>query len=170
MDPFGVLIHRSMFFKIRLPIRRIMISTDPKVRYRKSEPSGLDLLPSTLARRPPAPSISKINRRIRFRGRWDSPPGGYQYLPYLIFTSNKSIHNRHSSWTLSLKYSVKGCRFQPIFKDVWIYFLSQKFCRSAEIGTLYVTKSVFSCSYGELGVVILRLIFPFVKSFCLIHR
>jgi hypothetical protein len=40
---------------------------------------------------------------------------------------------------------------------------------SYDNGTLYVTKSVFSCSYGQLGVVILGLIFPFVKGFCLIH-
>jgi hypothetical protein len=43
-----------------------------------------------------------------------------------------------------------------------------QFWRSAEIGTLYVTKAVFSSVFGGLGIVILRLIFPFVKVFCLI--
>jgi hypothetical protein len=42
------------------------------------------------------------------------------------------------------------------------------FFQGAEIGTLYVTKAVFSSGFNRLGIVILRLIFPFVKVFCLI--
>ena len=49
-----------------------------------------------------------------------------------------------------------------------IYFSFLEILRSAEIGTLYVTKAVFSSVFGGLGVVILRLIIPFVKVFCLI--
>ena len=63
----------------------------------------------------------------------------------------------------------KWCRVHSVI-EVWIYFLSQKFCRSAEIGTLYVANSVFSSILGRLDVVILSLFFPFVKGFGLIHR
>jgi len=38
--------------------------------------------------------------------------------------------------TLQLINFADRCRFQSIFNDVGIYFLSRKFWRSAEIGTL----------------------------------
>jgi hypothetical protein len=62
----------------------------------------------------------------------------------------------------------KWGRVQSVM-EVWISFSFLEFWPGADIGTLYVTKAVFSSDVGRLGDVILSLIFPFVKVFCLVH-
>ncbi len=62
----------------------------------------------------------------------------------------------------------RWCRLPSVI-EVRIYFRFLESWRIEGSGTLYVTKAVFSSDVGRLGDVILSLIFPFVKVFCLVH-